>query len=483
MPVTIRILSGARQGEEIHLEAREFRIGASPECEVRFDPQADPSAQGRLAKVRQRDDGWYVGPGASGSLIVNRSSIAVETRLRSGDVLRMSPDGPDLSFGITAHAPAPRLETLRRAASKPPEAPPQAVSAPCDRNDPISPAPVEASAPGPDSVPAESRRGVWMALGVAAAVLLVVVGWWTAGFGRHGGGPVARGPEAAPETNGKPEVKIAAIDNQPPRRSSDDAAALQVADDPWARVEEELRKAVFLVFVEAGDEKKSHLWPFATCTAIGDFALLTTARETLQLALWRRQGQRIWVSRSVDGPKIAVKDFRVHQEFVSLADKPGDWIHANLGLLVTEEKLPGAARLASLDDLQELEEGLPLSCFGFSHDGGKITRFHKLEPRLYRGEVYLLGDPFRKASPLRLLEMKAEIPENVYGSPVVDGQGRVVGVYGEAAPAQALGVKNLHYATVLDVALLQSWLAGSERGWLPPPMDAIQAGRAESPSP
>ncbi|NUQ65625.1 MAG: hypothetical protein HUU20_24410, partial [Pirellulales bacterium] len=119
----------------------------------------------------------------------------------------------------------------------------------------------------------------------------------------------------------------------------------------------------------------------------------------------------------------------------------------------------------------------------FSHDGGKITRFRTIEPRLYRGEVYLVSGPLAADSPLRLLEIKAEIPENVYGSPIVDSQGRVVAVYGEAAPPEAVPVKNLHYAAVLDSELLRSWLAQNESGWVPPPLEANQAQSGKSPSP
>ncbi|NUQ64442.1 MAG: hypothetical protein HUU20_18405, partial [Pirellulales bacterium] len=445
MPVTIRILSGARQGDEILLDAREFRIGDGPECEVCFDPQADPAAQGRLAKIRLKDDGWYVRPDASGAMLLNRSTIAGETHLRSGDVLRMSPTGPDVLFAISAIAPSSATtaaaEIPRPVERKPADVPRSAPAVTGNQETLTVSASSASSTPAPDSGPAPSRRRTWAALAVSAA-LLVASAWWVFASGRHGVGPAAQSAQAEPDAgpasdrtaaeggsppvlnvpaelalkageetvfsvsavipgrpasrptlradgapdwvkidadsgtihctppataNGTFELKISAIDKDQPSLVTQAVVKLQVSGDPWTRVQEELGEAVFLVLVEAGNEETARTWPFATCSAIGDSTLLTTARETAQLAVWRGQGFRIWVSRSTDGPRIEVKDLRVHRQFVPLADKPGDWVYANLGLLVTEEKLPRAARLASTDELRELEEGLPLACFGFSH--------------------------------------------------------------------------------------------------------------------
>ncbi len=358
--------------------------------------------------------------------------------------------------------------------------------------------PVESNVFSPDSVSRQRRRALWVAASVAAVVLFALVGWM-AGSNRQGKAPGARVQQPVQEnprcsdlslptalTPNRAEavpLAITPVAQDEPRLTSGGVGPLSLPDVDCESVEEILRESVLLIFVGVDDGKKSHAWPFATCSAIGESTLLTSAREILQLAAWRRQGHRMWVSRSVDGPRFAIKDFRVHHEFAALAGTPADWMYANLGLLVTEEKLPRPVRMASQKELQELEEGLPVACFGFSHGGEKLTRFHHLQVRWYRGEVYLLSDAVQENRPPRLLELKAEFPENMYGSPVVNDRGRVVGVYGETAPAQALGVENLHYATVLDVPLLQSWLAGSEQGWVSPPLGAIRVDKTESSSP
>ena len=42
MAIEILILSGARRGERLMLNAVQFCAGCDPECEIRFDPELDP---------------------------------------------------------------------------------------------------------------------------------------------------------------------------------------------------------------------------------------------------------------------------------------------------------------------------------------------------------------------------------------------------------------------------------------------------------
>jgi hypothetical protein len=103
MAVEIQILSGARQGERLVLEGRELRVGSDRNCEVFFDAARDPAVQGRSAVLHLRDDGWYL-HSTGGQVWVNQQPVARSTRLRSGDIVRMSESGPDFSFGIPAAA-------------------------------------------------------------------------------------------------------------------------------------------------------------------------------------------------------------------------------------------------------------------------------------------------------------------------------------------------------------------------------------------
>jgi hypothetical protein len=112
MGVEIFILSGVRAGQQIVLDATEFRVGCEANCEVFFDPGHDPHAKGRSALFCLMDDGWNVSSTGIGELLVNQEVVSRRTRIRSGDVLRMSSEGPDLTFSIVsraapAAAPAP----------------------------------------------------------------------------------------------------------------------------------------------------------------------------------------------------------------------------------------------------------------------------------------------------------------------------------------------------------------------------------------
>ena len=43
MAVEIHVLSGARQGQQISIDAPQFRVGDEPACLVAFDSSQDPS--------------------------------------------------------------------------------------------------------------------------------------------------------------------------------------------------------------------------------------------------------------------------------------------------------------------------------------------------------------------------------------------------------------------------------------------------------
>ncbi|HEY4760509.1 MAG TPA: FHA domain-containing protein, partial [Thermoguttaceae bacterium] len=101
MAVEILILSGVRQGERVVLDATNFRAGSSPDCAVFFDPLQDTSTANRSASFRLMEDGWYM-VHTTGTILINQRTVSGPTRIRSGDVVRMSECGPDFSFCIVA---------------------------------------------------------------------------------------------------------------------------------------------------------------------------------------------------------------------------------------------------------------------------------------------------------------------------------------------------------------------------------------------
>lgn len=100
MSVELHILSGARLGERLQVDAEEFQIGVGPGCAVAFDPLRDPQAAGCRVLLRREGDGWYVRNLGRPGAWVNQQPLAGSLPLRSGDVLRLSEDGPDLRFSV-----------------------------------------------------------------------------------------------------------------------------------------------------------------------------------------------------------------------------------------------------------------------------------------------------------------------------------------------------------------------------------------------
>jgi hypothetical protein len=246
--------------------------------------------------------------------------------------------------------------------------------------------------------------------------------------------------------------------------------------DPDAELRAKLDGAVFLIEVEKDVGTSNNLWPFATCVAVGDNVLLTTAREAAILAKSRQEKtyDKIWVTRQSTGVKEEVEAIRVAADYASLPEKTDDWIYVNLGLLTVRGKLPKAAPLASLDELEKLKLGASVACFGFSPQADMITEGDTYEPRLTRGKVLRTTASDLPGQP-RLLHVHAEFPPNLYGSPVVNLEGKLVGLYAEkeappsGAAADAAGPKNMHYVTLINPpAIGQALRDPDNKAWVAP---------------
>ena len=482
MAVEIVVLSGARQGDRLLLEARQFRAGDDPACEVFFDPENDASARDRGALFRLADDGWWIEPTGAGDVYVNQEPVVGKTRIRSGDLVRLSERGPDFSFGIVTRATVSPGGADRAAAVPPAE--------------PSPPSAAQAASGPPSTAAAEPwRHAFWAVVVLAVCVLfLVPISFLTlVGFFRPDGPPTPSGesavaataqPDSEPPASGSQRAKASPEAPAPgwsPREPIPEPADLgpsagpaprerETGDEPgdvWSGVGERVRDAVYLIQVEVGDASRTHSLPFATCCAIGEDTLLISAREACFLTKWRKQdGYTIWATHPAEEIRARVQDIRVHRDFAKLAaEQSGDWIFVNLGLVTVEGKLPKKLSLAAPEELSGLNAGLDVACFGFTFEEvDKIL--DTLEPRLTRGKIY---DP-------SLFQLKAKIPANAYGSPIVDARGKIIGVYGNPAPEDA-PVKDLHYATVVDPAAIDAWFEPRDAAiWVDPPIPETPSG-------
>ena len=467
MTVEIVVLSGARRGERLVLDRQEFRVGSDRSGNVFLESDHDVALSYRSVHFRfQQDDGWHL-RSSGGEVLLNVQPIVGWTRIRSGDMVRMSESGPDFCFRILSGAAAAQAMSnhggagsfrLSAGGSPPPmmpvpESSPGLVTAPKAESSPWSDVPesdVGIAQPQPNgafhaamfehlptpapSLPTDTdqRWGLWVAGGfvlgglVLSILALVVLRSPSAppnivvNVSQPGLPPVPGGaaPVAGPITAAtNPSRETAVAEPQPPETPP----AKKAQQPSVVDVAAQLGEATFLLQAVKADRS----WPFATCVAISGDTLLTTAREAEQLAAMRdEKGFTIWVTQPASGFKEQVQEIRINGVYASLADKPTDWIYYDLGLLSVRGKLPKAARLASAEQLAGVDEGAPVACFGFTHDGEKITRFDKFEPNLARGKVYLVTAAAELPGRPRLLHVTADIPKNAYGSPVVDAEGR-----------------------------------------------------------
>jgi hypothetical protein len=269
-------------------------------------------------------------------------------------------------------------------------------------------------------------------------------------------------PPVVPGKPPKPETKEAE-----PARTSDPAAALFAKIDP----------AVYLI----ATEKDRHYWPHATCVAVGNDTLLTTAFDAMDLAKMRdKESYKIWVTRpanksSGDGvefdPKLEVQDIRMLAPYAVLPDKPGstERLFVNLGLLTVRGALPKFAAVASASESAAIKAGLRVHCFGFAQDHTMMTADDVFQPLMSKGSVRFIesakqklpGDP-------KLLLIHGEIPENSYGNPIVSDEGKILGMYSDAVPKEK-HLKDFHYITMVMPEQVDLWLRDRNNAsiWVP----------------
>jgi hypothetical protein len=572
MAVEIRILSGARQGERLLLEGRELRVGCDRNCEVLFDVARDPAISGRSAVIHLSDDGWYL-HATGGQVWVNQQPVARSTRLRSGDIVRMSESGPDFSFGIVAAAApwwtgpvdvpghggvfsgaaaaadatqpagkgdrhllperpagcsAQKVPVPFSSSAQPSPLPPGTAAsvhaavepqAAVGNNSISSAAPTIAAETGqqfarPAARPASDgwRWAVWLLAGTAAVIVLLIVmraispptivvnvgqpnlpATSPVSSPRLGNSapeaPVSLPGSAATEDQkqvadsggnsepaagkgrgGEPEKPVAAA------KPAEPAVPEPPKKDRDAELRTKLDGAVFMIEVEKGAGASRSAWPFATCVAVGDKVLLTTAREAAKLAEWRQQKtfDKIWVTRQSAGVKEEVEDIRVAADYAAVPESTDDWIYVNLGLLTVRNKLPAVASLASPEELAKLKLGTSVACFGFSPAAKVITEEDAYKPLLTRGQVLRIAVSNLPGQPWRL-HVQAELPPNLYGSPVVNSDGKLVGLYAEkeaspvGAAGAAAGLNDMHLITLINpTAIDQALRDPSGKAWVQP---------------
>ena len=106
MAVKLTVLSGSMQGRTLETNNKVIRVGADQGSELPFDALSDPEIEGQQVRIELLDDRWRLFNASTQPLFVNQDLVRDATGLRSGDLIRLSQDGPDVLFELNQNSTA-----------------------------------------------------------------------------------------------------------------------------------------------------------------------------------------------------------------------------------------------------------------------------------------------------------------------------------------------------------------------------------------
>jgi len=136
--VQLRVLSGALAGQVTVFSKETVSLGRHPEADFRFDPDNDLEVSARHAVIVGRSGRWLVRDlGSLNGTLVNGHVIAGDTGLDDTDQIRFGPDGPLVEFRLVPdstpdgmHAPPTRPPPSDGARVPPPTSTPARPTVP-----------------------------------------------------------------------------------------------------------------------------------------------------------------------------------------------------------------------------------------------------------------------------------------------------------------------------------------------------------------
>lgn len=460
MAVEIVILSGSRQGERLVFEGERFWAGDEPACAVFFNPALDPAARGRMLLFRHSEEGWSVEPVGAAGIMLDHDPLSAPRTIRSGQVVRMSADGPDFSFRVVAASAARQGGTGVLPAA---QLGGTGVSPVSTGKMPVP------SAPGVDSpaaVPAARQSEstilarwllIYMLAGVGMTAAVFLIGW-AIFAGRLGNGTTA--------TTTKPEVLVPAMPIEPdpePEKPKPPPAAAK----PWEVALEPFKKAIYLLeFEQTAPDGVTMAWPFASCCAIADNVLLTTGNVGCELLRFRHKKFKIYATRPEEHIREEVTEVRIRADYIKQESDLTQRRFCDLALLMVAGRLPSVAPVATRQELAAVERGVRLELLGYPIDvkPDPITVHDEFSVKVTEGKVFRVWslEPQIPDTPRCLdLNLKAEVlPKSCfYGSAVFTREGKLVGVYNEPPEKKEVpGVENLHFITAVQPEMIKRGL-------------------------
>ena len=129
MSLEIHVLSGAKAGQKVRFEKSVIALGRHAMSDLQLDPERDLDVSTRHAELRGVDGKWTVhDEGSTNGTFVNGVRVNGSMELRSGDLVTLGTNGPQLAVHLdSVAAPATRVSSQAQRVSNAPVTP---VSAP-----------------------------------------------------------------------------------------------------------------------------------------------------------------------------------------------------------------------------------------------------------------------------------------------------------------------------------------------------------------
>jgi len=206
MPLRITILSGDRQGQTLEFDQDVIEIGDRPSDDIVFDAGANPGVRDRHVTLKLLDGSWKVQSTGTLPVFLNQDTVSETSDLRSGDFLRISHDGPDLSCELIGQlSPIATVVSPSKPASSAAPATPAATtpSAPTPTPEHSSAAAGTAVAPASETAehatsgPPPASKPNWLIPIVAGVGLLMLLALLPLAIWRASSDEVAK-PELVP---------------------------------------------------------------------------------------------------------------------------------------------------------------------------------------------------------------------------------------------------------------------------------------------
>ncbi|MEO6951359.1 MAG: trypsin-like peptidase domain-containing protein [Polyangia bacterium] len=450
MKIVIEVLDGGRAGQRHTFDTpRSVRFGRHPDNDVAFDPQTDRDASSRHAELRLAMSGYRLFDlGSANGTHVDGKRVGEEGTLITGRAeLLFGAVGPRVRVEVVDEARGAIPVTLHREGGVSTE-----PDAPATAREPTSPAPRRYGAGTVAGIVDDAlrrsqtrTRKQLITLGVLSGVLAAGVATTVTIMLRSRPALMRR--------------ELSALVDAQKSASEDERVALQGKIDELARklgrgveIPRTNHGAVFLLASRGASGADG----FCTAFAVTRRRLLTNA-HCVQLAdELKRRGNKIEIIPNGGGRARPVVAWRRSAGFVVSQNRIG----ADVGWVEVDDDLPVQVQLASPEVVQAVSAGDAMSTYGFP---GRLSDSGAPEATYVTGVIgrvtTLDGRPGERAQQ-QLLQHSAYTSAGTSGSPLFDGEGRVIGINAggyvdDSAAGRALPGYNFGMRIDLAEALLK----------------------------